>query len=109
MDDFYEILIELNPETDLDIINDLNWNVAEKGSLLKPNEYAFEPMSSILYLYIDKEDLILDTVTYNVSLEDGENTLHVSAFHEFTSYMLTDVIEPTAEVYEQTGVQQWNE
>ena len=65
-------------------------------------------MFSTLYLYINKEDLILDTATYHVSLEDGENSLHVSAFHEFTSYMLTDVIEPPAEAYEQTGVEQWN-
>ena len=108
MDDFYEILIELNPETDLNVIEELNWNASEDGSLLKPSEYAFEPVFSTLYLYIDKEDLILDSVTYNVSLEDGENTLHVSSFHEFTSYMLTGVIEPPAEAYEQTGVEQWD-
>ena len=108
MDDFYEILIELNPETDLNLIEELNWNAAEDGSLLKPSEYAFEPVSSSLYLYINKESLILETATYHVSLEDGENSLHVSAFHEFTSYMLTNVIEPPAEAYEQTGVEQWD-
>lgn len=108
MDDAYEILIDLNAENDANLIGDLNWNAAEAGSLLMPSEYAFEPVYASLYLYIDKENLVLDTVTYNVSLEDGVNSLHVSAFHEFTSYMLTGVIEPPAEAYEQTGVTQWD-